>query len=97
MVIREAFAFGTPAAVSDLGPLPTLVQHGVSGVSFAPGDPDALVRGVRAAWETPGLLERLGQGARAAFATQYTAAANYAMLMDIYAQAIAANQPRRNP
>ena len=97
MVIREAFAYGTPAAVSDLGPLPTIVQPGVSGVVFAPGDPDALLRAVRAAWEAPGLLERLGQGARAAFEAKYTAAANYAMLMDIYAQAIAVNQQGRSP
>src|SRR5690606_14601610 len=30
MVVREAFAFGTPAAVSDLGPLPDIVQHGIN-------------------------------------------------------------------
>ena len=97
MAVLEAFVYGTPAAVSDLGLLPTLVQPGVSGVVFAPGDPDALLRAVRAAWEAPGLLERLGQGARAAFETKYTAAVNYAMLMDIYAQAIAVNQQGRNP
>lgn len=88
MVVREAFAFGTPAAVSNLGPLPTIVEHGKSGMVFQPGDPQSLLQEVRQAWGTPGLLERLGQGARAEFASKYTEEANYATLMEIYRQAI---------
>lgn len=88
MVVREAFAFGTPAAVSNLGPLPSIVEHGKSGMVFQPGDPQSLLQEVRQAWGTPGLLERLGQGARAEFASKYTEEANYATLMEIYRQAI---------
>lgn len=88
MVVREAFAFGTPAAVSDLGPLPSIVQHGKSGIVFQPADPESMLREVRAAWETPGLLERLGRGARTEFETKYTEEANYAALIEIYQKAI---------
>lgn len=88
MVILEAAACVTPAAVSDIGPLPSIVKHGVSGVVFAPADPDSLLRQVRTAWETPGLLEKLGQGARAEFESKYTREKNYDMLMAIYRQAI---------
>lgn len=88
MVVREAFAFGTPAAVSDLGPLPTIVEHGKSGIVFQPANPQSLLQEVRTAWETPGLLERLGQGARAEFESKYTEEANYAALMEIYRKAI---------
>lgn len=88
MVVREAFAFGTPAAVSDLGPLPTIVEHGKSGIVFQPANPQSLLQEVRTAWETPGLLERLGQGARAEFESKYTEEANYATLMEIYRKAI---------
>lgn len=88
MVVREAFAFGTPAAVSDLGPLPSIVTHGKSGIVFQPANPKSLLQEVRTAWETPGLLETLGQGARAEFEAKYTEEANYTMLMDIYQQAI---------
>jgi glycosyltransferase involved in cell wall biosynthesis len=70
MVVREAFAFGTPAAVSDIGPLPSIVQHGRSGVVFEPGNPESLLREVSSAWQAPGLLENLGRGARAEFETQ---------------------------
>ncbi len=94
MVVREAFAFGTPAAVSNIGPLPFIVQHGGSGVVFSPANPQSLLVEVRMAWETPGLLEQLAQGARAEFETKYTEEANYAMLMSIYQQAMAVNQDR---
>lgn len=96
MVIREAFAFGTPAAVSAIGPLPSIVQPGSSGVVFAPSDPESLFCTVRAAWDTPSLLERLGQGARQAFAALYTEDANAQMLMAIYQQALIVSQERRS-
>ncbi|MCT8166642.1 MULTISPECIES: glycosyltransferase family 4 protein [unclassified Pseudomonas] len=88
MVIREAFAFGTPAAVSDIGPLPSIVQNGTSGIVFKPAAPDSILACVRDAWHTPGLLERLGQGARLAFEENYTEGANYAILRSIYEQAM---------
>lgn len=92
MVVREAFAFGTPAAVSEIGPLPSIVEHDKSGVVFQPANPQSLLHEVRTAWETPGLLERLGQGARAEFESKYTEEANYATLVGIYQQAIAVSR-----
>lgn len=88
LVVVEAFAHGTPSAVSDLGPLPSIVTHGKSGVVFQPSNPPSLLQEVRTAWETLGLLERLGQGARSEFEDKYTEVANYAALMEIYRQAI---------
>lgn len=92
MVLREAFALGTPVAVSDIGPLPSIVRDDVSGVVFQPASPESLLREVRAVWDTPGLLERLGQGARSEFDAKYTEKANYATLMAIYQKAIDANR-----
>ena len=42
MVALEAAAAGTPVAVSETGGLTEIVDHGVTGVKFAPQDPDAL-------------------------------------------------------
>lgn len=88
MVVPEAFALGAPVAVSGIGLLADIVRHGDSGVVFKPGNPESLFSEVRNAWETLGLLERLGANARKEFETKYTAGANYQMLMDIYAVAI---------
>ncbi|MDS4027989.1 MAG: glycosyltransferase family 4 protein [Candidatus Contendobacter sp.] len=96
MVVREAFAFGTPAAVSAIGPLPSIVQHGNNGVIFTPANPESLFRAVRAAWETPGLLERLGQGARQTFEMCYIEGVNHRILLAIYQQAIAVSQERKS-
>lgn len=88
MVVREAFAFGTPAAVSNIGPLPTIVGHKNNGIVFQPANPQSLLQEVRTAWETPGMLEQLGRGARAEFERKYTEEANYTTLMEIYRKAI---------
>ena len=88
LTVIEGFALGTPAAVSNIGPLPDLVREPESGCVFQPGDAEALLHAVRSAWESPALLERWSQGARAAFEAKYTEDANYTMLMEIYEQAI---------
>ena len=95
MVVREAFAFGTPSAVSNIGPLPSIVEHGVSGLVFQPNNPDSLLHVVKTAWETPGLLETLGFGARKEFEEKYNEDANYAILMDIYQKAIEVSKSRK--
>lgn len=88
LVVVEAFAHGTPAAVSNIGSLPAIVEDGKNGLVFEPANPQSLLQVVRTAWETHGLLERLGQGARAEFESKYTEEANYATLMEIYQEAI---------
>ena len=88
LVVVEAFAHGTPAAVSNLGSLPSIVQHGQSGFVFQPSDSLSLLHEVRTAWQTPGLLESTAQGARREFENKYTEDENYTSLMDIYQQAI---------
>jgi glycosyltransferase involved in cell wall biosynthesis len=95
MVVREAFAFGTPVAVSAIGPLPSIVGHGSSGVVFAPGNPQSLLSELQSVWDVPGLLERLGNGARAEFESKYTEEVNYSMLMAIYEKAIKVSRNRR--
>jgi glycosyltransferase involved in cell wall biosynthesis len=95
MVVREAFAYGTPTGVSNLGPLPSIVTHGDNGVVFAPGDPHSLLESVRGVWEIEGELERMSLGARRAFESLYTEEINYKLLINIYQQAIEVSQ-RRN-
>jgi glycosyltransferase involved in cell wall biosynthesis len=92
MVVREAFAFGTPMAVSDIGPLPSIVRDGVSGIVFQPGDAASLLDKVRGALADPARLERLGQAGRAEFERLYNEEVNFRLLMEIYGRAIANNQ-----
>lgn len=88
LVLRDAFAFGTPAAVSAIGPLPALVEHGRAGLVFRPGDAASLLRTVRSAWEKPDELERVGMASRGVFDQRYREEANHALLLRIYERAI---------
>ena len=88
LVLVEAFAVGTPSAVSNLGPLPTIVKHGINGVVFEAALPQSLLTIVRSAWHEPGLLEKLGAGARKSFETLYNEDVNYECLMGIYEAAM---------
>ncbi|MDH3274513.1 MAG: glycosyltransferase family 4 protein [Gammaproteobacteria bacterium] len=92
MAICEAFAFGTPLAVSNIGPFPSVVRHGVSGIIFSPGDVHALVRAMQTIWNSPTALEDLSAGARVAFEHHYNEVANYQMLTEIYSKAMAAKR-----
>ncbi len=92
MVLAEAFAFGTPAAVSNIGSLPSIIKPKQNGVIFEPANPKSLMSEVQSAWETPGLLEEMGRGARESFEKHYNQESNYSELMKIYEQAVAKNR-----
>jgi len=96
MVLLEAFAFGTPTAVSNIGPLPSIVQDGVNGVVFQPSDPRSIIQSVQSAQNEPGMLELLASGARQSFESLYSESANYKLLLNIYEHAIAVNRQRNN-
>lgn len=96
VVLQEAFALGTPVAVSDVGPLPELVQDGRTGVVFKGYDSGSLLERVRSAWSAEGLLEGFGRQARATYLELYTEQINYTRLIEIYeaASEIAAARER---
>lgn len=58
-VILEAFAHRTPVVASDLGGLSELVEHGKSGLLFAPNDVTALRRELQRLVDEPDLVRRL--------------------------------------
>lgn len=60
--ILEAFAHRTPVIVSDLGGMAELVEDGVNGLQFAPGDPSDLAIKLRQLIDNPGLLSQLQKG-----------------------------------
>lgn len=84
MVVREAFAFGTPVAVSNIGPLPSIVTNNVNGVLFEPANSDALLQSVQSVWHSKNILEKFGKNARLEFESKFTEETNYAKLMEIY-------------
>lgn len=87
MVMVEAFAHGLPVIASNLGTMAEVVEHGISGLLFRPGDADALVRTVEWTSAHPRDMERMGEHARQAYIERYTPETNYEQLLEIYRQA----------
>jgi len=94
LCIIESFACGTPVLCSRLGAMSELVDDGVTGLHFNLGDPRDLADKVEWAWDHPLELAGMGRAARRRYESEYTAEKNYAQLMQVYEQAMAANAPR---
>jgi glycosyltransferase involved in cell wall biosynthesis len=62
--ILEAFAHRTPVVVSDLGGMAELVEDGVNGLRFTPGDASSLAAKLQQLIGHPGLLSQLRAGIR---------------------------------
>lgn len=92
MVLVEAFAFGTPVAVSNIGPLPSIVVNDVTGVVFEANHPGSLLSQVKNVFGNPTKLEGLAAEARVAFERLYTEDENYKLLLKIYDRAIENNK-----
>ncbi len=94
VTIAEAFASGLPVIASRLGSMAELVDDGVTGLLFTPGDAHDLAAKIEWASMHPGELGRMGENARRVYEAKYTPERNYEMLMDVYRQAIAQRQQR---
>ena len=87
-VIIEAFAAATPVVAAGHGAAAELVQDGVTGLHFRPGDPSDLAAKVARLSSEPAMQARMRAAARTAFEAQYTADSNYHSLMAIYRRAL---------
>ncbi|WP_072620619.1 glycosyltransferase [Spirulina major] len=89
-VAVEAFAKGTPVIAAKIGAIAELVTHNHTGFHFQPGDPQDLARVVQSVLQQPDKLAAMRHTVRHEYETKYTAPQNYARLMDIYHQVLAA-------
>jgi glycosyltransferase involved in cell wall biosynthesis len=88
----EAFASALPVIASRIGALGELVQDGLTGLLFNPGDAQDLRDKMHWAMEHPDAMLRMGQNARRHYESLYTADENARQLTAIYADAIEARR-----
>lgn len=89
MVLVEAFSAATPVIAPRLGAMGELVESGVSGFSFEPGDAASLAATLRVAASLPApAWQALSDGALHAFEARFSPLVNYAQMMAIYHEAI---------
>jgi glycosyltransferase involved in cell wall biosynthesis len=87
MVVAEAYAAGLPVIGSRLGALGELVEDGITGLHFTPGDARDLAAKVRWAASHPEQMAEMGRRARRVYERKYTPGQNYVRLMEIYEEA----------
>jgi len=94
--IMEAFAVGTPAVATRIGPPAFMVVPGETGLHFAPGSVSELRERVEWCSRNLGQMRAMRGKARQAFEASYTGDANAEMLLGIYrrAQESAGRLPR---
>jgi len=87
--ILEAFAFGKLVIGSKIGGIPEMIDHGVNGYLFEPGDVDDLREKLEHVLSMPGKqISEMGEAARQKVETEYNADLHYERLMDVYHRAL---------
>ena len=86
--VAEAMSHGIPVIASRIGALAELVDDGVNGLLFEPGDANDLAAKVRLLWSDAELGRRLGAAARAKSA-RWVTRLHVELLGSIYAEALA--------
>jgi glycosyltransferase involved in cell wall biosynthesis len=94
MTLVEAFCQGLPVIASRLGAFPSLIDDGVTGLLFEPGNAKDLADKLRWCRDHPDAVARMGLAARATYLRRYTAQSNYTQLLAIYQDAILHRQAR---
>jgi glycosyltransferase involved in cell wall biosynthesis len=98
LVILEAMSHGLPVIASRIGGLPELVDDGVTGLLFAPGNEEELANAMRILWRDPELCKRMGAAGRERAIRRHGEGAFWQDLKSIYETAIQLNrEDRRAP
>lgn len=88
MTLVEAYASGLPVIASRIGALAELVEDGVTGLLFNPGDADDLARKLCWIASNPDLAKQMGKNARRLYERRYSEDINLGLLVGVYEQAI---------
>lgn len=90
LVLPEAMLHGKPVICSRIGGLPEIVDDGVTGLLFEPGNADDLAEKVRYLWDRPHLCRKMGQAGREKALREYSPKRYYERLMMVYEKALSA-------
>jgi glycosyltransferase involved in cell wall biosynthesis len=82
--IIEAMALGKPVIASRVPGAVALVEDGVTGLLFEPGDAAALAAQMKKLHEDSALAARLGCAGREKYLREYSPEAGYKMLLENY-------------
>jgi glycosyltransferase involved in cell wall biosynthesis len=91
--IVEAYSKGTPVIAAATPPMQAMVEDGVTGLLYRPGDSEELASVVSSLTSDQDRLRSLRLQARARYLALYTEEQNYQQLMAAFQQCIVAHHP----
>lgn len=97
LVAAEAMGHGRPVLAARIGGLTEIVEDGVTGMLFEPGDADELAVAMERLWADPALCRRMGQAGRARAASEFSEEKYVERLLAAYNQAAATPAPSKPP
>ncbi|MCX6248444.1 MAG: glycosyltransferase family 4 protein [Bacteroidetes bacterium] len=84
MVFLEAMAAGIPVIAPRMAGYPEIIEDGVNGLLFNPGDAEDLAKKIEMLWNDPELRARLGENGRKRLETHYSPEVYYKKLIAVY-------------
>jgi glycosyltransferase involved in cell wall biosynthesis len=88
LVISEAMNHGLPVIASRIGGIPELIDDGVTGFLFEPGNAPELTAKIQTLWNSPALCRQMGLAGRAKAEREFGETAYHNRLLEIYRGAI---------
>ncbi len=88
LTVLEAYATGLPVIAGRIGAMINLVEPGVTGLHFEPGDAADLAAKLAFTCQNPQPVAAMGRRARDRYLADYTAESNYRKLMQVYEMAL---------
>lgn len=92
LVAIEAMFHGLPVIAAKIGGLAELVEDGVTGFLFQPGNSEELAFKMKLLWENPQLCQQMGRAGREKTIREYGEDLYYKGLMGVYEKAIQIRQ-----
>jgi glycosyltransferase involved in cell wall biosynthesis len=97
MVFLEAMAAGIPVIAPNMAGFPEIIEDGVNGLLFEPGNAEDLAKKIRILWEENELRTRLGENGRRKLEAVYSGEGYYRGLMGVYEKIVTAPPPAPPP
>jgi glycosyltransferase involved in cell wall biosynthesis len=95
MVILQSYTRGTPVIAGRLGSMTNLIEDGITGWHFAPGEPHDLARVAATVFDPENDLTHIRQNARDKYLKDFTAGSNYDRMIEIYEETIKRRNDRQ--